>query len=132
MRYGPRRVRDQIETETKEMVNSEHPKLSVRSQCKILALNRSSYYHQPQGENQENLAIMKRIDEIYLTYPFYGSRRMTYVLKEDGFQLGRHRVRRLMKLMGLQAIYQKPRTSSPNKEHKIYPYRLFRTAEFLA
>ena len=57
---------------------------------------------------------------------------MVYVLKEQGYPVSRTRVRRLMKLMGLQAIYQKPRTSSPNKEHKIYPYRLFRTAEFLA
>lgn len=106
------------------MVNVEHLKLSIRSQCRLLMLNRSSYYCQPKGENTKNLAIMKKIDKIYLSHPYYGSRRMTHVLKQEEFQVSRHRVRRLMRLMGIQAIHPKPKTSLGNKEHKVYPYLL--------
>ena len=67
---------------------------------------------------------MRRIDELFLQYPFYGSRQMVRQLRREGVCIGRHRVRRLMRLMGLQAIYQKPRTSDPHPEHWIYPYLL--------
>ena len=106
------------------MVIHNHPRLSIRRQCWMLNLNRSSYYQVSQGESAENLQIMKRIDEIYLQHPYYGSRRMQYVLAKDGICVGRHRIRRLMRLIGLQAIYQQPRTSINNPDHKIYPYLL--------
>ena len=98
------------------MVNVEHLKLSIRSQCRLLMLNRSSYYCQPKGESTENLAIMKKIGKIYLSHPYFGSRCMTYVLKEEGHQVSRHRVRRLMRLMGIHVIHPKPKISLGNKE----------------
>ena len=106
------------------MVVVNHPNLSIRHQCRLLRLNRATYYQELRGESAENLAIMKRIDEIYLQHAYYGSRRMQYVLAQEGLRIGRHRIRRLMGVMGIQAIYQKPRTSTSDKEHKIYPYLL--------
>ena len=76
------------------------------------------------SEKPENLALMRRIDELFLKYPFYGSRQMVRQLRREGLCIGHHRVRRLMRLMGLQAIYQAPRTSDPHPEHRIYPYLL--------
>jgi putative transposase len=93
-------------------------------QCKILSLSRSSFYYTPLGESVANLALMRRIDELFMKYPFYGSRQMTRHLRREGEPVGRHRVRRLMRLMGLTAIYQAPRTSDPHPEHRIYPYLL--------
>ncbi len=81
-------------------------------------------YHRPKGESAENLALMRRIDKLFLEYPFYGSRQMVRHLWREGDRVGRHRVRRLMRLMGLQAIYQAPRTTRPHPEHRVYPYRL--------
>ncbi len=81
-------------------------------------------YHRPKGESAENLALMRRIDELFLEYPFYGSRQMVRHLWRERVRVGRHRVRRLMRLMGLQAIYQAPRTTRPHPEHRVYPYRL--------
>lgn len=78
----------------------------------------------PCGESVENLALMRRIDELFLECPFYGSRQMTRALRREGLCVGRHRVRRLMRLMGLRTIYQTPRTSDPHPEHRIYPYLL--------
>ena len=78
----------------------------------------------PKGESPVNLALMRRIDELFLKYPFYGSRQMVRQLRRDGVRAGRHRVRRLMRLMGLQAIYQAPRTSDPHPSHRVYPYLL--------
>jgi len=80
----------------------------------------------PKGEKPENLALMRRIDELFLKYPFYGSRQMVRQLRREGIRIGRHRVRRLMRLMGLEAIYQAPRTSDPHPGHRIYPYLLKR------
>ena len=100
------------------------PGLSLSRQCDVLSISRSSLYYAPQGESAENLALMRRIDELFLKYPFYGSRQMVRHLWRDGIRVGRHRVRRLMRLMGLQAIYRAPRTSQPHPEHRIYPYRL--------
>lgn len=93
-------------------------------QCDLLGLARSSYYHQPRGASAENLALMRRIDEEFLRHPFYGSRRLAVVLSRGGEPINRKRVSRLMRLMGLEAIYQRPRTSRPGVGHKIYPYLL--------
>jgi putative transposase len=87
-------------------------------------VNRSGLYYQPCGESAENLKLMRLIDEEYTRRPFYGSRRMMQWLHEQGHQVGRHRVRRLMELMGLEAVYPKPRLSQPGEDHKIYPYLL--------
>lgn len=106
------------------MVEHHNPKLSVRQQCQLLSISRSSAYYQPSGENAENLSIMKLMDAEYLKHPFYGSRKMVYFLTRQGLEIGRHRVRRLMRVMGITAIYQKPRTTIPNQNHKIYPYLL--------
>jgi putative transposase len=106
------------------MIRRDHPVLSLSRQCKILSISRSSFYYAPKGESPENLALMRRIDELFLKYPFYGSRQMVRQLRREGLCIGRHRVRRLMRLMGLEAIYQAPRTSTPHPEHRIYPYRL--------
>ena len=81
-------------------------------------------YHRPKGESAENLGLMRRIDELFLKYPFYGSRQMVRHVWREGVGVGRHRVRRLMRLMGLQAIYQAPRTTRPHPEHRVYPYLL--------
>jgi putative transposase len=106
------------------MIERPNPNLSITRQCRILSIGRSSFYYTLKGENAANLALMRRIDELFLKYPFYGSRQMARQLRRDGLCIGRHRVRRLMRLMGLSAIYQKPRTSDPHPEHRIYPYRL--------
>lgn len=98
--------------------------ISIRKQCQVLGLNRSSYYYKPQEESLENLDIMRRMDELYLKYPFYGSRKMVLALKQQGITVCRDRIRRLMKVMGITAIYQKPNTIQKNYEHKIYPYLL--------
>ena len=95
-------------------------------QCGLLSISRSSFYYAPKGESAENLELMRRIDELFLKYPFYGSRQMVRQLWREGVRVGRHRVRRLMRLMGLEAIYQAPRTSDPHPAHRIYPYLLRR------
>ena len=110
--------------ERKAMIRRDLPGLSLSRQCQVLAISRSSFYYTPKGESAENLALMRRIDELFLKYPFYGSRQMVRQLRREGLRIGRHRVRRLMRLMGLEAIYQAPRTSDPHPAHRIYPYRL--------
>jgi putative transposase len=98
--------------------------LSVRRQCELLGLNRSSLYYEPAGETAENLRLMRKIDEQYTACPFYGSRRMTAWLVDQGEEVNRKRVQRLMRIMGLEAIYPKPRLSSAGQGHKVYPYLL--------
>ena len=93
--------------------------LSVRRQCELLGLNRSSWYYEARGESAENLALMRRIDELYLKRPYYGSRKMAEKLGID-----RKRARRLMRRMGLEAIYPKPHLSHNGGDHQIYPYLL--------
>ena len=110
--------------ERKAMITREHPALSLSRQCEVLSISRSSFYHAPMGESPETLALMRRIDELFLKYPFYGSRQMARQLRRQGVRVGRHRVRRLMRLMGLAAIYQAPRTSAPHPAHRVYPYLL--------
>ena len=110
--------------ERKAMIAPGRSGLSLSRQCRLLSISRSSFYYAPMGESPENLALMRRIDELFLKYPFYGSRQMTRQLWREGVPVGRHRVRRLMRLMGLAAIYQAPRTSTPHPVHRIYPYLL--------
>jgi putative transposase len=98
--------------------------LSVRRQCELLGLNRSSVYYAVVPEAGENLRLMRRIDEQYLACPFYGSRRMTAWLVSQGEEVNRKRVQRLMRLMGLEAIYPKPRLSMAGRGQRIYPYLL--------
>jgi putative transposase len=103
----------------RQWIEPEHRELSIRRQCELLELERSSYYYQPAEETPENLALMRAIDEEYLRHPFYGSRRLAHVLG-----MNRKRVQRLMRIMGLEAIGPKPRTTRRGKGHKIYPYLL--------
>lgn len=98
--------------------------LSLNKQCQLLALSRSSVYYQPAPVTDEMLAVMKAIDQLHLERPYLGSRTMVDRLKDKGFHVNRKRVQRLMRLMGIQAIYPKPRTSLGNKAHTIYPYLL--------
>jgi putative transposase len=106
------------------MIEVYHPRLSVRRQCELVGLNRSSVYYQPACASPENLQLMRLMDEQYLKTPFYGSRRMTAWLHHQGLAVNRKRVQRLMRLMGLEAIYPRPRTSLAHPSHKIYPYLL--------
>jgi putative transposase len=106
------------------MVELGHPELSIRGQCQLLGLPRSSYYHQPTGESPLNLELMRRIDEQFLATPFYGVPQMTAYLRRAGYQVNPKRIRRLMRRMGLEAIYPRPRTTIPSTDHKIYPYLL--------
>ena len=108
----------------RKIVDSGHPSLSIRRQCKVLQLQRSTYYYQPIGESPLNLELMRVIDELFMELPFFGSRQMRNILQDTGYSVGRERVRRLMRKMGLMAIYQKPRTSQPHPKHKVYPYLL--------
>jgi putative transposase len=103
----------------RECIEQRLPWLSVRRQCELLGLNRSSWYYRPTGESEENLRWMRRIDEQYLKTPCYGSRKMA---KELG--IGRARAQRLMRLMGLEAIYPKPHLLRNDAGHRIYPYLL--------
>ena len=114
--------------ERKAMIVRDRPGLSLSRRCRLLSISRSSFYYAPKGESPLGLALMRRIDELFLKYPFYGSRQMVRQLRRDGVCVGRHRVRRLMRLMGLEAIYQAPRTSAPHPAHRIYPYLLKRLA----
>ncbi len=110
--------------ERKAMIRRDHPGLSLSRRCRLLSISRSSFYYAPKGESPENLALMRTLDELFMKYPFYGSRQMVRQLRRTGVRFGRHRVRRLMRLMGLAAIYQAPRTSEPHPAHRIYPYLL--------
>ena len=106
------------------MVDRQHPSLSVVRQCTLLDISRSGLYYQPTGISEEDLTLMKLIDRQYLVTPFYGARKIAAWLKSQGQRVNRKRVRRLMRTMGLKAIYRRPRTSQPAAGHKIYPYLL--------
>lgn len=108
----------------RELIEAEHPQISVRRQCELLGLNRSTLYYQPAGDSAYNLHLMRLIDEQYLRTPFYGWPRMTAYLRRLGYAVNGKRIRRLMQQMGLQALYPKPKTSVAATGHKIYPYLL--------
>jgi len=111
-------------TQSRDMVDKQHSSLSVVQQCRLLGLHRSGLYYQPCSESEENLTILRQLDEQYFKTPFYGVRRLTAWLEVQGYAINRKRVKRLMKLMGWQTIYRRPNTSKPCKEHRIYPYLL--------
>ena len=106
------------------MVERMNPALPISQQCRLLALPRSSVYRKPAEVSAEDLTIMALIDRHYLARPYYGSRRMAAWLATQGHHVNRKRVQRLMRLLGLAAIYQRPNTSKPAAAHKIYPYLL--------
>jgi putative transposase len=107
-------------SERRTMVEHDHD-LSLVSQCKLLGLHRSGLYYRPVGVDQEDLALLALLDEQYLKTPFYGYRKMTKFLQAQQYQVNHKRVRRLMQLMGIEAIYCRPNTSRPNQAHKVYP-----------
>ena len=106
------------------MIEPDHPALPIGMQCRLLSISRSSFYYEPQGESELNLALMLLIDKQFLETPFYCVQQMTWHLQNEGFSVNVKRIRRLMRLMGLTPIYQKPNTSKPAKGHKTYPYLL--------
>jgi len=108
----------------RQMVDPKNSDLSIARQCKLVGISRSSFYAPARGESEANLELMRLIDEQFMDTPFYGSRQMARHLRRLGYEVNRKRVRRLMRIMGLEAIYQRPRTSDPHPEHKIYPYLL--------
>ena len=107
-----------------QMVDREHPSLSIVRQCALLGVSRSSLYYRPRAISAEDLSLMGEMDRQYLETPFYGSRRMKAWLGRRGIHLSRKRVQRLMRAMGLRAIYRRPSTSRRSPEHPVYPYLL--------
>lgn len=106
------------------MIGNEASSLSIRRQCELLGVPRSTFYYEAATESSENLALMRIIDEQYLKRPFFGSRQMAAWMQREGYAINRKRVQRLMRLMGLQAIYPGKNTSTPGEGHKKYPYLL--------
>jgi len=108
----------------REVVDRSYPSLSVVRQCTLLDISRSGLYYQSKGISEEDLTLMKLIDRQYLATPFYGTRKVAAWLKSQDYSVNRKHVRRLMRMMGIKAIYRRPRTSKPAPGHKIYPYLL--------
>ena len=108
----------------RQMIETEHPQLSIVRQCELVLVSRSGFYHRPAAETPLNLELMRRIDMQFLEAPWYGSRQMARHLRREGYQVGRKRIRRLMARMGLTPIYQRPRTTVPNPGHRVFPYLL--------
>ena len=106
------------------MIDPDHPELSIVRQCELASISRSGFYYQPAGETLLNLELMRLIDRQFLETPWYGSRQMARHVRREGYPVGRKRIRRLMATMGLEPIYQRPRTTVPHPEHQIYPYLL--------
>lgn len=108
------------------MIEPEHREIPISRQCELIGLSRASYYYRPcpDAEEEYNCLLMRLIDEQYTKTPFYGSRKMTTCLKKQGHKVNRKRIRHLMQMMGLEAIYPKPNLSKSMKEHKKYPYLL--------
>lgn len=106
------------------MIEHGHPKIPVYRQCELMGLSRAAYYYRPRDPDALNETLMRLLDEQYTKTPFYGVPKMTAWLRRQGYQVNRKRVRRLMRLMGLEAVYPKPWLSKPAKDHKKYPYLL--------
>jgi putative transposase len=106
------------------LVDRADADLSIVAQCRLLKVARSSLYWRPAAASEDDLRLMRRIDELYLATPFYGARRMVAALRRDGWTVNRKRVRRLMRVMRIEAIYQKPNTSRRHPDHVVYPYLL--------
>lgn len=105
-------------------VEPNHATLSITQQCQLLGISRAAYYYQSVGVNEKDLSRMRLMDEVFTKRPFFGSRRLQDELNAGGDKIGREHVRRLMRIMGLKAVYPKPRLSLQNKAHKVYPYLL--------
>ena len=121
-----KKVRDEPVAVRRLWIEPADSPFSVRQQCALLGVNRSSLYYQVTGESAENLEVMRLLDEQYTRTPFYGVLRMLAYLKRLGYIVNVKRVRRLLRMMGLEAVYQKPNTSQPNPEHRVFPYLLRR------
>ena len=106
------------------LVDRSEPDLPIAAQCRLLKVARSTLYYRPLPVSMDDLRLMRWLDEQFLKTPFYGSRRMVAVMRRDGFEVNRKRVKRLMRVMGIEAIYQKPNTSLGHPAHKVYPYLL--------
>jgi putative transposase len=106
------------------LVDHDDPAVPVVAQCRLLKVARSTLYYRPVPVSEDDLAVMRRIDEMHLAWPFYGSRRMAAELRREGWPVNRKRAKRLMKVMAIEAIYQKPNTSKRHPDHKVYPYLL--------
>jgi putative transposase len=106
------------------LVDHDDPALPVAGQCRLLKVARSTLYYRSVPVTADDLAVMRRMDELHLAWPFQGSRRMAAVLRREGWAVNRKRAKRLMRVMALEAIYQKPNTSRGNPNHKVYPYLL--------
>jgi putative transposase len=106
------------------LVDPADPALSIAAQCRLLKVARSTLYYRPVPVSADDLTLMRRMDELHLAYPFYGSRRLAAALRRDDWPVNRKRIKRLMRVMGLETIYQKPNTSQAHPEHKVYPYLL--------
>lgn len=113
-----------LKSDRRQLLEPNHPRLSLRHQCELLNINRSSYYYQPVPVDNKTLALMRIVDEIYTKYPFFGTRQMVSYLHRKGVEVGRTRMRRIYKRLALQAVCPGPHTSKPHPEHKIYPYLL--------
>lgn len=111
-------------SERRKMTCKNNSDLSLTRQCRLLKISRSSIYYTPVGFDQATIELMHEIDRIFTKYPFFGRRQIAAYLPQSGFSAGRHRVRRLMKIMGLQAIYKGPNTSKKHPQHPVYPYLL--------
>jgi putative transposase len=106
------------------MIDNQNSSLSIARQCRLLGVHRSGLYYKPCSESQENLTIMRLLDEQYFKTPFYGVRKLTILLKGQGFKVNRKRVKRLMERMGWQTLYRHKSTSEPDKQNRLYPYML--------
>lgn len=116
---------EQTSSEIKQgFIRPDHESLSLRRQCELLHMNRSSLYYRPKRENTADLSLLNEIRDIWIRYPFYGYRRITWVLRQKGFKVNHKRTQRLMKLGGINAIYPGPNTSRRNKKHAVHPYLL--------
>ena len=106
------------------MIDENHPRLSLVRQCALVQISRSSWYYRPVGESQANVRLMRLMDELHLSCPWYGSRQMARALRRMGHRVGRKRVRRLMRVMGLRSLAPRPNTSRRAPGHRVYPYLL--------
>ena len=119
------RRRQMEQSSASSVIEPGHPSLSVVRRCELVSISRSGgFYYQPASETPLNLALMRLIDAQFLEAPWYGSRQMARHLRREGCSVGRKRIRRLMARVGLAPIYQRPRTTVPHPEHRVFPYLL--------
>lgn len=123
-RLPQKKIEDELVTDRRRLVEPAHAHLSITQQCDLLSIPRSTYYYQPLGESSQNLALMERMDKLFTARPEMGVRRMHQEVSTEDNPVNIKRIHRLMRLMGLEAIYQKPNLSKPAQGHRIYPYLL--------